>query len=301
MADIHWQCQLNQVGTEAGQAGAVLTDKEQLTVGDQFVMTCQGPEAAGIDPAASTLELPKEQQYAIKILKNLGMDSHKATFVATSYLVNPNGHQFQNIFLSDGKTRVALDGITFKIKSVITKENNPKGQPFPPWGPFGFAYPVAIWIGLAVLAVFISSFGIEKFLMRRGRKKFFKLLAANPPMLSAYHQLSKELRQLSRDTLGPQGFSSEISKKFIDDLASSFRWYLSRELQFSCFDTSASRIRRELQTKNEKLYKKVNHSLSLALVEVERWHNRPSQIKVEDAAQLLEMAPRSSLDGPRRP
>ena len=296
MADIHWQCQLNHLGVEKDQAAAVLADTEQLTVGEQFVLTCQGPDAAGIDPAGSTLELPKDQQYALKVLKNLGMDSHKAIFVATSYLVNPKGHQFPNIFLTDGKVRIALDGITFKVKSVITKENNPKNEPFPPWGPFGFAYPVWIWMGVAVLLVFFSSFGIEKFFQIRRRKKFLKLLASNPPVLSAYHQFSKDLRHLGRENLRPVSFDSLVAKKFVDELGAIFRWYLSRTLLFSCFDLSATQLLKQTRLRYPDLFKKVNHSLSLALIEVERLQNRPSQIKLEDAAQLLEMVRHAAED-----
>ncbi len=287
--DIHWQCQLNHLATEKDQAGALFGGSETLTVGEPFMLTCQGPEAAGIDVQASALELPKEQQYALRVLKNLGMDAHKVTFVVTSYSVNPSGHQFQNIFLADGKTRIALDGITFKVKSVITKENNPKNQPFPPWGPFGFTYPSWIWVGLAILLIFISSICIEKVLLALKRKKFFKLLANNPPVLSAYHQLSKELRKFSREALRPQDFTPEVSLKFVNELRASYRWYLSRQLEFSCFDQSAVQIVRTLQQQDELLVKKIGHSLSLALIEIERWQRRSKQIKLEDAIQLLEM------------
>ncbi len=295
MADIHWQCQLNHLGVEKDQAAALLGESEQLTVGDQFVLTCQGPEAAGIDPAASTLELPKEQQYALKILKNLGMDSHKATFVATSYLVNPNGHQFPNLFLTDGKVRIALDDVKFKVKSVITKENNPKNEPFPPFGPYGFAYPNWLWVGLAIILVFFSSFVIEKIWQVRSRRKFMKLLASNPPVLSAYHNFSKDMRQLARENLRP-GFDSAIAKKFIDELGPIFRWYLSRTLLFSTFDLSAAEVLKQFRLRYPDLFKKVNHTLSRALVEVERWQNRPSQIKLEDANQLLEMVRHAAED-----
>ncbi len=289
MADVHWQCQLNHLNLTSGLTEAPLTDADSLTVGEKFVLDCQGPEVAGINASASTIELPKEQQYALRILKNLGMDSHKASFVATSYSVNPGGHQFQNLFLSDGKSRIALDGIKFKVKSVITKENNPKNEAYPPWGPFGFSYPVWIWAGFVILFVFMTSFGIEKLIQIIKRKRFYKLLASNPPALSAYHAITKDLRQFGKEALRPSSFTSEVSLKLIDDLHQSFRWFLSRKLMFSCFDLSPSQILRAIKEKDENLFKKVSHTLSLALIEVERWQNRPSQIKLEDAGQLIEM------------
>lgn len=294
MADIRWLCQLNHPGATQDQIGTPILENESLTVGETFLLSCQGPESVQFDAKAGSLELPKEQQYALRVLKNLGMDGHKANFVATSYLVNPNGHQFQNIFLSDGKVRIALDGIGFKVKSVITKENNPKNEPYPPWGPFGFAYPNWIWMGLSFVIILIASVLIEKLMQKLKRKKFFKILASQPPTLSAYHQFSKELRQLSRESLRPQNFGNENAKKFIDELKTSFRWYLSRKLQFSCFDQSSQSLMKELKEKNRPLYSKVQHSLSLALIEIERWQQRPDKIKIEDASQLIDMVRNSA-------
>jgi len=288
MADIHWQCQLNHL-EEADQPGIALA-QEVLTVGEKFYLSCEGPEVQ-VDAASLNLELPKEQQYDLKLLKNLGVDSHKASFVATSYTVNDKGHQFQNIFLSDGKVRIALDGISFAVKSVITAENNPKHEPYPPAGPFNISYPFWFWACFVLLFLFFSSLGVEKIIDRIRRKKFFKLLDSHRPAISAYHQLTKELRQLGRDSLRPQNFNAnpESAHKFLNDLNSSFRWYLSRSLEFSCFESRAGQILSKLKQKDAELYQKIHHSLARVLIEIERCQKKHTQLKIDDAVQLIEM------------
>ncbi len=286
MADVHWQCQLNHLA-EGETAGAAL-GTDPITVGEKFLLKCEGDEVQ-FNPAQLSLELPQEQQYQLKLLKNLGVDSHKASFVATSYVAGEKPAEFKNIFLSDGKSRVALDGVSFTVKTVITQQNNPKHEPFGPTGSFGVSYPLWFWLSFAFVFVFFIAHGVEKIFEALERKKFFKKLSAHPPAISAYHQLTKELRQFNREHLRPQSFDADIAAKFLRDLDNSVRWYLSRTFEFSCFDIRSSEILMKLKKKNFDLEKKINHSLSRVLVEIDRLKGRFGLLKFDDAVQLIEM------------
>ena len=302
MADLHLQCQLNhleakdlapdQAPNQAPDLAGPALGTAPLSVGEKFLLACQGPEAE-LNPATLSLELPKEQQYDLKLLKNLGVDSHKASFVATSYVASDKPTEFKNIFLSDGKTRIALDGVSFTVKSVITQQNNPKHEAFGPQGLFGIAYPLWFWLSFACLLGYFLALAIEKIFLRFQRKKFFKLLSNHRPAISAYHQLSKELRQLTREQLGKQSFEAVNAAQLLRDLDQSVRWYLSRTFEFSCFDIRPIEILQKLKKQNLELEKKVGHSLLRVLIEIERLKVRAGNvkytIKYEDAAQLIEM------------
>ncbi len=289
MADIHWQCQLNHLGENDSVGPAMGSDA--LTVGEKFLLSCEGSDVS-FDPSGLSLELPKEQQYDLKLLKNLGVDSHKAQFVATSYVAGEKPLEFKNIFLSDGKARVALDGVSLNVKTVITQQNNPKNEPFGPQGPFGLRYPIWFWLSFAIFFSYLVFLIIDRVMGRLDRKAFLKKLAANPPILSPYHQLTKELRQLSREAQAAQlsmGFDSEIAAKFWRDLDQNIRWYLSRVFLFSCFELRSHDILLKLKHQKPDLEKKVSHSLSRVLIEMERLENRSRLLKFEDTAQLTEM------------
>jgi hypothetical protein len=286
MADLHWQCQLNHLA-EGDQPGPQLAS-DALTVGEKFLLSCEGSDVT-FDPAALSLEMPKEQQYDLKLLKNLGVASHKASFVATSYVASEKPIEFKNIFLSDGKSRVALDGLSLNVKTVITQQNNPKNEAFGPLGPLAIAYPIWFWLSFGVLFSYLIFLIVDKVSLRLDRRAFLNKLAANPPVLSPYHQLTKELRVLSREAQAYKNFDSEAAAKFWRDLDLYIRWYLSRSFEFSCFEIHSYEILFQLKIKNPDLEKKVTHSLSRVLIEMERLENRTKLLKFEDTAQLIEM------------
>ena len=286
MADLHWQCQLNHLAENESPGPALGSDA--LTVGEKFLLACEGSDVS-FDPAGLSLELPKEQQYDLKLLKNLGVDSHKAQFIATSYVAGEKPLEFKNIFLSDGKARVALDGVSLNVKTVITQQNNPKNEPFGPQGPYGLRYPIWFWVSFAIFFFYVVFLIIDRVTLRMDRKAFLKKLAANPPVLSPYHQLTKDLRQLTREAQAAQSFDSEAAAKFWRELDQHIRWYLSRVFLFSCFELRAQNILLQLKDKYPELEKKVAHSLSRVLIEMERLENRSRLLKFEDTAQLIEM------------
>src|SRR5690606_37110489 len=119
-----WNC-------EAGQA--------EITVGSKFLLNCKGENvewgAEGVAIYAKELDsvTNKASLNNLKILevKNLSESGIEAT--VTSYLAGE--YKEDGFFiLTDGKTEVALQGVQFKVVSVLPPGQENKPYPaYPPW------------------------------------------------------------------------------------------------------------------------------------------------------------------------
>jgi len=142
--DAAWSCTIGALGP-----GSVAPEK--LTVGAEFLLSCQGP-AVALDQAHLALELPKDAQYALRLLAVRGLKDGTAEFVATSWTA---GEVKLKPVLTDGAKHIALGDVQFTVASVIDPQKNPENKAYAPWAPVALVWPFWIWIALALFAVLL--------------------------------------------------------------------------------------------------------------------------------------------------
>lgn len=226
-----WTCEPLELSAD-GAPGPVLS--KPLTVGDTFLLRCSG-ESVDLDSAKLALKLPKPSEYALRLLEARSIESGSAVFVATSYQVGE--HKLAGAELGDGTKSVRLDGLSFKVASVLNpQQQQPPPQPFGPPAPRTLDWPVWVWIALAcVIAVFVG--GVSAVIVRRvRRKRFLAELASAPIAISPYANFNRELRQMFRahGVLDGQVWTAAQARAFLTELDRAFRWFTARELAAPC-------------------------------------------------------------------
>lgn len=287
LPDAKWSCQALRLDENAQAQGAL---SEALTVGQKFVLQCEGSPVA-LAKEKLRLSLPKDNPYALRILQTQSLTETSASFVATSWVVGPS--RVRDVVLTDGEKRIELSGFSFEVKSVITPENNPEGKPYPPAGPLSIHLPLFIWVVLS-LAVLLAAFLTIKAVRRSmQRKRLLKELGRHGTALSPFNQFAKDLRGLARKFphagSGAKAWSLEDSKQYLSDLNSYFRWFLARELLIPTLEFSDSRILKEFKKRYPAIFKAVAKDLRLALGELEKALKTKEAVAGEDAQQITEL------------
>lgn len=282
--DVQWSCETSQIDPKTGQATEQPTG--QLTVGQKFLLTCEGPPVQ-LNAQKLTMELPKELKYALRLLQTKSLGETKAEFVATTYMVGDM--KFQNPVLTDGTKRVGLGQFELNTATVIDPAKNPEGKPYGPWTPVQIDWPVVVWVSFGILAVAIGT--VIGLAVRRSieRKRLLAQLEKHATALSPYNQFNKDLRKLNRQLTATKTWTSEASGQFFNELNESFRWYLARELIVPAIDSGPSWILRSIRKADPELYKNVKKDLYLALVELQKAMDAKQAASPEDAQQLSEL------------
>lgn len=219
-AEPRWTCQTGEI-PEAG-----------LTVGSIFSLACGGMNAGELNPAALRLELGKEQQYSLKILQTKSLSATGAEFLITSYRtgdIKPN-----DVVLTDGATRIVLEGISFQVNSLIAGQNPPP-EAYPPFGPVTMAWPLPVLLTLAAVAASLAGLSVALWRRRKQRQRFQNWLRETRTPNSPYDQLNKDLRQAMKQ---------RQPLKQLELIETAMRRYLAHRFEQPTFGVSSRRLAR---------------------------------------------------------
>ena len=285
VVDAIWTCKLTKMD-QRGQPAEALTEANPLTVGEKFLMSCGGPSVE-LDQNHLGLMLPKQAKYAIRILEQRSLTSDHGEFIATSWVGSTV--EFKQLLMSDGKKTVDLGAVKLTMKSVVKPpaegapgEQQKKPEPFPPNGPVYLGLPVYVWIvATAILFVVLGWIGyfVARYLQKRRLKT---LLAKNPIALSPFNYFNKELRRLSRGSVGDPGV-------YMKELNEAFRWFLTREFKISALDSPVKQVLKDVKEKNPLMTKPVSRDLSLALNEMQKALDLNQKLADQDLMQLTDL------------
>ena len=260
-----WTCKtsaMDETGTPAGDLG-------EITVGDKFLLTCEGPPAT-LKREALSLETSKEARFALRILETKALSDSRGEFIATSWVANE--FTLENPVLTDGQMRVGLGDIKLKVATVIKPEQNPEGKPFPPWAPASLPLPMWVWAAAFVFVLAIAAAAAFKLMRRARRQRFLRRLESNRPALTPYNQFNKDLRRLVRGLpLSGSGLEPQKVRGFLEELSEALRWFLARELLVDTLkNQKAGEILRSLRTQDRELYDHLKKDMHLTLTEIDK-------------------------------
>ncbi len=280
-----WDCQVQGLDDKSQ---AVPLGSAPLTVGQKFFLHCEGASVL-LEQEKVSLQMDKKEQYVLRLLETKDLNDHGASFIATSYLVGKN--QPQSLFLTDGKSRVALHGLRYELRSVIDQKENPQRQPYGPIAPFALAWPMWFWFSLIFILLFIGTILFFRLRKRAQRKKLLQELARHGTAVSPYNQFNKDLRRLARQfpMKTEQKWETQTVANYLTEINQSFRWYLARELVVPALQWGPRQILRDIRRMDKHLYKNVRRDLPIALNELRQALQSKDKATQEDCLQLTEL------------
>ena len=263
-----------------------------LTVGETFPLSCHGEAVEWKEQAQVYLQLPKNQQFALRLLKKNELSSTRLEAVATSYMVGQ--HRFEVLRLSDGEHEVALAGIQLQVASVIKQEENPERKPYAPVAPVELGWPVWIWLAAGFLLLSIVGAGLWRWWQAILRRRWQRELADKSTVLSPYLQFNKDLRRLVRQypLEGRQRWSVQQAADYIRELSESFNWLIARKTTIAAPRLTPSQTLRQLRRRDRVQFDMLERDLKKLLPELQNALRKPEAITNQDAQQLTDLARR---------
>jgi hypothetical protein len=294
-SDVQWTCEIRTLNAD-GTMGGGLT--KPLTVGEKFLLACEGPSIDSLDLQKQGLELeiPKDQRYDMRLLQIRELGSARGEFIATSWKIGQ--HKLDNPILTDGRKRLGLGTVDLPIGTVIDEQKNPEHKPFPPIDPVALAWPLWVWLILLVLVGAIVGATVWQWRRVARRRRFLKLLEQNQVASKPYFHFNKELRRLQRqlphaDSEWSQGDAGVTREIFFRELDSALRWYIARVYLLPSFQEKPRELLRDLKRMHRDDYPEIRRDLAVALDELEKAGRRP--LSLRDAQQIVELT-RSAAD-----
>ena len=239
-------------------------DSSVFTVGEIRLLSCTS-NAFALSPPLKTNFQDESKKYALHILETVSIQEKEIILKVTGY---KTGHYQSPVFwFTDGQQSVLVEGLSWKIPSVLTSETGP----YPPYGPWKMKIPLwydAVWIGLLIPAL---AFGI--FIFKKHRRKIF-IRQRIAERLDGKTPVQYFIRQLS------SFFGLEKnSKAFLDQLKKSFREFLENQFEIP-IEESAQKVLR-----NKPIDKEARQIIS----ELRKSLKNPDVFSEQDGEQLLNM------------
>lgn len=282
---IEWSCSHERI--EANQ----LPDLPEITVGEVFWLRCEGPPTEIENRKTVAIKNPAEKPYDLKLVRVKELTGARADLLVTSYV--PGELKFEQTELTDGHVSVALKVPSLNVTSVIPKEEqNPAG--FGPYLPHAFAWPLFLWIALAVLVGGVGYWAFYKLRKRAQKKRVRKELLLHQTALSPFNQFNKDIRVLQKQNLSTAESEKSIAA-FVAELDQLFRQFILRHFMVPALDWTSGQTYREI-SRRKRLKGKPLKQLLITLRELDRARVRLNQVKEEDALQLLDMCRKLALE-----
>lgn len=217
MNSVMWNCQTSGLPPDG------------LTVGAPFNLNCSGTDVPDFNVKSFSLELPKADNYRLRILENTGATNSGVQLVVTSYV--PGDTALKDVVLTDGQNRIGLNGVNFTVMSVI--KPGEEAKPFGSMAPVQLAWPNYVFASMAGVVLFlilILAFFLQR---RRSRRNFQAWLKQSQTPLQPFDQLNKDLRRAAKDR-NPASHVAELEKIT--------RTFLSRTYEAPLMSASAKSV-----------------------------------------------------------
>jgi hypothetical protein len=259
---------------------------EQWTVGETFVLNCEGPT---VEFASTELTFQEKDKtgYELRILEVEKQTENHLILQATSYV--PQAHQFKDLQIQDqGHSVARVEPFQLPVKSVIT---NPNQKPYGPAGAVTLSYPT--WLTLVLVAALLGSFIYWIFWFRRRRQMrgVIEELKQHNTALGAFNQFNKDLRVLGRKHIfgDDKHWSEQAKQRYIENLDEIFRLYLLREFYVPALDWSSGPTLRSIAKQDKAFYPRYGAELSKCLKELDRAKEDVQKLQAHDCQQLTQM------------
>ena len=266
--------------------------KEVLTVGNVFEMHCKWSFYTIISSPAR-IEIPHKEidknmqnpmqqttsPWALFILETVRILPGRGAFKVTSY--QPGSHNTGFNIVSDQGV-VAVEPLSWEVKSVIPEEKKGKVKPYPPYGPWKKALPLWYWLlgGFTLLSLIIFIIlKVRLFIKRKHKINEIKNRLKNK---KAFREFIGQLNLLIREVHNKDG------KMIISKLDTSFRLFLENEFLIFAMREKPKKIIQEIKKCCPFISKKELKSVLDFFSELEKLS--AEKVNPQDCEQMLNQA-----------
>jgi hypothetical protein len=261
-----------------------------LTVGDQFVLVCDGPWPE-MDSQNAQLQCPDCPEYSIKLLKFNFVSKTSAELFVTSFKTGE--HDLKTLQVVSGDQIVPLENVKYTVKSVIDPKE-PPAEPFGPFGPILISVPLIYWIVLAAIISAIGSFVGIKIYRRNQRKKLLLAMRLNESVQTPVAQFYAALRKMQRQYAffsGTEGSREDIENS-LNQLDQMYRFYVARKFLVPTQVWSDRLILADIKKHHKKFFTDNEKELRKSLAELSR-ARKNAQTNAKDVQQIVEVVRRA--------
>lgn len=259
---------------------------EGVTAGEEFQLQCQGPQVQWAQ--TPHLQVLEEDQFRLVLIQPTKVSSLDASLLVASYKID-EGAPLGPVYLTDGSSKVLLQGIQLKSMSVLPKDKEAK--PFGPLGPLDYSWPLWIWITLGVFVCVMVGL-VWRYLRRRNQlRALIKDLEKHRTALLPADQFSKDLRILKKSYLSSSSekINQADSQKIISQIERYFLIFLSREFSIPAEIWSKSEILKSTLKQIHYSRAEAQKRMLKAMREIEKAKNHTSESTIEDIQQIMEI------------
>ena len=228
----NWQCYFKNIPS-------------QITVGDSLNLLCDGETPLELKEPLRIGFLDKKYDYSLVILETLKKEDY---FLALKVAPYRTGSFEQSFYITDGKSKLKIDNLSFEVQSVLTKQ-----QPAKAYGPFGpfklnpnLLYAFGFGLSLIVLAFLTSLFAYRIF----KRKKFIQSVLNKPSHFNPSKFFAVNLRKEQKSLRQSVSYLEHLFKTFLEDC-----------LLIPAVNQSHQQIIKNLKKYHSSLYKEKGASL----------------------------------------
>lgn len=260
---------------------------EPMNVGDPFTLNCQGEFGQAFSANTQTVFPEDANKYNLKILGVKSASASDAVFTVVSYKAGEFTNQA--FILTDGAVTAKVEGLNWKIESVLEQD----AKPFPPLGPLSMRYPNALWIAIAIIIAVIGIVIWRIMSKRRARRELIQAVLGvgreDVPFrelikiqnTQAYTQFSRDLRVIQKEM---NAMKAKPTEEIWGDLEKAFRFYLVRELLTPAFNWSHRQILGDIKKNHRKVYNRCASQLRKGLNEFDK--GKGQKVAVTDCEQM---------------
>ena len=237
---------------------AVTKRPDTLTVGEKFLLSCQGEKPVIFNQNLKVVFPHKEDSYRLHVLKSSQKDLHSLELQVVAWRTG----DFQNIpfIITDGDSRVLVENLSFSVKSLLTEKSKAPHPPFGPWrSPILkwqlYCFVVAFLLLLAAAVIFLKSFF--------KRKRFIEKIRARGSTEAPGKTFVRRLREKDID-----------SPDYVSTLDRLFRIFLEDMFFVPSVEKSSLDILKHLKKYNRSLYKTQGSKIKAVLNELKEFKNK---------------------------
>jgi hypothetical protein len=245
----------------------------QLTVGQEFILNCQGQWPTGIIPEQVSLLMPPEAKYVLQLRSFELRSLSEADLKVVSY--TPGNVAIPEVRLSSNQGEISLGSVQFEVQSVMVQpEPGKQPEAFGPVGPALLGWPLAYTL-LAVLllgTVFVLAGSV--FFRRWQRKRLLGELKINDSSLSPENQFYQTIRSLQRqnslfysDRANQSTESQSEAAAAIETLDQALKTYLTRQYHIPAFHWRPKLVCNDFVKQNRRHFTALSSQLEILLKE----------------------------------
>ena len=274
--------------------------QEQITqkfeVGSVLNFKCESLKPDGnlqqFDWTKAQFVLNPETQYQIRLLKAQSNNSQEVELQITGYV--PGDYKWPDLKISDQKSSLLLNEISFQIQSVLDPQN-PEKEPFGPMGPMSLSFPTqfAMAVGLGVLVIVILlGLKIRRALQKRN---LVRQITKDSIVQKPLAEFSAVIRKLKKDYSffdSKEANELELTQCF-EKIDAAYRRFLVRRLMVPAHVWNDSQILKDIRKSFKTIAKSNLSDLKSVLTELGRFKKNKNRT-ASDLIQLIDMCQKSS-------